>query len=41
MLEKHGVWDQFRVDDGLEFNLICFVQAFWEILDAIKQGSYE
>ena len=32
--------DQFRVDDGLEFNLICFVQSIWEILDAIKQESY-
>ena len=26
ILEKHGLWDQLRVDGGLEFNLICFVQ---------------
>ena len=25
ILEKHGLWDQLRVDGGLEFNLICFV----------------
>ena len=26
ILEKRGIWDQLRVDGGLEFNLICFVQ---------------
>lgn len=26
MLEKYGLWDQLRVDGGLEFTLICFVQ---------------
>ena len=26
ILEKHGLWDQLRVDGGLEFSLICFVQ---------------
>ena len=26
ILEKHGPSDQLRVDGGLEFNLICFVQ---------------
>ena len=26
ILEKHGIWDQLRVDGGLEFNLICFAQ---------------
>ena len=26
ILEKHGLWDQIRVDGGLEFNVICFVQ---------------
>ena len=23
---KHGLWDQIRVDGGLEFNVICFIQ---------------
>ena len=26
ILEKHGLWDHIRVDGGLEFNVICFVQ---------------
>ena len=26
ILKKHGLWDQQRVDGGLEFSLICFVQ---------------
>ena len=26
VLETHGLWHQLRVDGGLEFNLICFVQ---------------
>ena len=26
ILEKRGLWDQLRVDGGLKFNLICFVQ---------------
>ena len=26
ILEEHGLWDELRVDGGLEFNLICFFQ---------------
>ena len=36
ILEKHGLWDQLRVDRGLEFNLICFVQEMLRDFRYIK-----
>ena len=36
IFEKHGLWDQLRVDGGLEFNLICFVQEILRDFRSIK-----